>query len=77
MYAFVRECVRAFGAKCVHVRVCGADLAIYFFDFHHFGSGGGGGGGVGGIGGDRGTISWDVPLFTDSSIFVFIINKRV
>ena len=33
--------------------------------------GGGGGGGGGGIGGDRG-ISWDDPLLTDSSIFVFI-----
>ena len=52
-------------------------LTIYFFNFHHFGgSGSGGGGGVGGgggsgVGGGRG-ISWDAPLLTDCSIFLFI-----
>ena len=53
--------------------MCGTDLAIYFFYFHRFGGGGGGGssGSGGGIGRDHG-ISWDDPLLTDSSIFVFI-----
>ena len=35
------------------------------------GDGGGGGSGGGGIGGERG-ISWDDPLLTDSTIFVFV-----
>ena len=47
-------------------------MHIYFFNFHRFGGGGGGGDGGGGdIGGDRG-ISWDDPLLTDCSIFLFI-----
>ena len=75
-------CVRAFGTECVHCAcVCGAYLAIYFFNVHRFGgdgggggdggSGGGGGVGGGGIGDDR-SISYDDPLLTHSSIFVFI-----
>ena len=42
-----------------------------FFALLWYTGGGGGGGGGGGIGGDRG-ISWDDPLLTNSSIFVFI-----
>ena len=51
-------------------------LAIYFFNFHRFGSaGGGGGGGVGssGVGGGR-SISWDDPLLTDR--FWCLLKRR-